>query len=898
MGWTRYFRRGRRDADLQAEIASYIAIETDENIARGLSPQAAHDAAVRKFGNPTRVREDVYVMNTIGWLETFVHDLRSALRLLARDKSFAAAALISLTLGIGANTAIFQLLDALRLRALPVARAAELVEVRIPPGSRTGSFNGRRPNHTYPMWVELQQRQQVLSDLFAWGATRFNTATTGEVRYIEGLYVSGSYFSALGVQPLLGRLLTEADDRRGCGPATAVISHAYWQRELSGSPDVLQRTVTLDGFAFPIVGVTPPSFFGMEVGRRYDVAVPLCADAVFRPGGRFEQRATWWLAVAGRLHSDVTVEQASDHLAALSPALFQATLPPTYGPRDAETYRNFRLQAFPSATGVSALRTSFGDPLVVLLATAGLVLVIACANLANLLLARAAARGREMAVRLAIGASRAQLVRQLLIESVVLAAGGAILGGLAAGMLSRTLLAVLAGDNTAVFVDLSWSWRMLAFTSGVALVACVLVGVAPAWRATAVAPGSALKAAGRGVAGGRERTGLRRGLVVTQVALSLVLLLGALLFSRTLYNLLTTDSGFSQQGVVVASVTHLSRLPDAGGDQQVLRRELRERLAALPAVAAVAQADVVPLGTSGFWNEEVRVEGESAPSSRISNFNRVSAGFFATLGIPMVAGRDFSPADTRSAPNVAIVSEAFVKRFVTAGGALGRTVRVDAPPGEPEPAYEIVGVVRDTKLQTLRDEIQPMVYVASTQEEDAGNGTQFVIRPRQRAADVMPAVAAAVAAFGPALNLEFTVLDSAIQSALVRERLMATLSVAFGVLAILVAAVGLYGVMSYTVARRANEIGIRIAMGAARRDVVRMVLNETAALVLVGVIVGTLLALASAGVARSLLYQLNPTDPTTVAIAIALLVTIGLLAGLVPARRAASLDPVTALRAD
>jgi putative ABC transport system permease protein len=885
MGWTRYFRRARRDADFAREISSYIDIETDENIGRGMTAEAARAAAIRKFGNTARVREDEYVMNTFSPIDTLWQDLRYALRLLARDKSFALAAVLSLTLGIGANTAIFQLLEAVRLRTLPVEEPENLALIRFPDRtSRMGSFNGRLPILTYPQWTDINERQQSFDALWAWSARRFNTSPRGEVHFAEGLFVSGNYFPALGVKPIVGRVLGPGDDYRGCGPGSAVISYAFWQREFGGDAAVLSRTISLDGSSFPIVGVTPPSFFGMEVGRMYDVAVPLCADQVFSGGtSRLDQRDAWWLAAVGRLKPGWTVDRATAHLGQISPAVFRATLPPLFGPKDAERFLALKLIAFPAANGVSTLRTNFQEPLVVLLVTAGLVLMIACANLANLLLARASARGREIAVRLAIGASRRRIVRQLLVESAVLALAGAIFGGLLAGVSSRVLVGVLAGDNPAVFVDLSWSWRMLAFTSAVAFLACLLFGVAPALRATALSPGLALRAVGRGLTAGRERFGLRRGLVVLQVALSLVLLLGALLFSRTLYNLLATDPGFEHEGIVTAFVTHLSRV---ARDAQELRRDLRTRLAAVPDVAAVAQADVIPLGDSGFWNESVRVEGAPAPTSKISNFNNVSSGFFRVLSVPLVGGRDFNDGDTLRSPRVAIVSEAFVKQFVPDGNALGRVIRQEVGVGEPEPAYEIVGIVKDTKLVHLRDNVEPMVYLASTQEKDPGNGTQLIVRARGSIAALIPAVTRAVNDFSPAVNLEFRVLQRAIQNSLLRERLLAAL----------LAAIGLYGVMSYTVARRANEIGIRMAMGAERRDVVRMVLGETSWLVAAGVVAGTGLALGAARFARTLLFGLEPTDPTTVAMAIAALAFVGLVAGLVPARRAARVDPAIALR--
>jgi putative ABC transport system permease protein len=901
MGWLRFLKRSRRDADCAREIESYLAIETDDNVARGMSLQDARDAAIRKFGNPTRVREEVYAMHSIGPADSLWQDVRYAIRVLAREKAFAAAALLSLTLGIGANTAIFQLLEAVRLRPLPVAAAEELAEVRIGGrASRTGSFNGRRPEFTYAMWSELVARQQAFVSLFAWSSRRFNTAPTGEVHFVEGLFVSGNYFEQLRVPPIVGRVFTSADDRRGCGPIGAVISYAYWQRAHGGDPSALNKTISLDGHAFPIVGVTPPWFFGMEVGRMYDVAVPLCTDDVFAAGrGRFERRDSWWLATAGRLAPGWTTERASEHLAALSPDLFAATLPLNYAAEDAKSYRAFNLNAFPASTGVSSLRTNFAEPLTLLLATTGLVLLIACANLANLLLARASARSREIAVRLAIGASRRRVVRQLLVESSVLAAAGGVAGALLAGVLTSVLVGVLAGDNHAFFVDLSWNVRLLGFTVGVAFVACLLFGVVPAIRATALAPATALKSGGRGLTASRERFGLRRALVVAQVAFSLVLLLGALLFSRTLYNLRSTDPGFAHDSLVVAMVTHLSRLGDTtGAPAQLLRRQLLERLELIPEVGAVAQADVVPLSTSGFWNESVFIDGAPTRERRIANFNRVSGDYFSVLNVPFVAGRGFDDRDTLESPDVAIVSQKFVTQYLGGQSALGRRVRVETGPGGPELVYEIVGVVTDTLVTGLRDEIIPMVYVANTQEDEPGNGSQFVIRPRRSIAELLPAVTREVGRFGPALNLEFRVLNTMIRDSLVRERLMATLSSVFGVLAGLLAAIGLYGVMSYTVICRANEIGIRMAMGAPRSAVLRMVLREAGVLVAVGLVLGLILAVAAAGSARALLFGLDPTDPTTLVLACGLLAVIGFVAGLVPALRASRLDPSSALRTD
>ena len=896
MSLTRFFKRRRRDEDAAREIASYIAIETDENIARGMAPQAAHDAAVRKFGNTTRVREEIYWMNTIRPIDTLWQDLRFAVRLLMRDKGFAVAAVVSLALGIGANTAIFQLLDAVRLRTLPVERPDELVEVRFPPGtSRSGSFTGRRPMLTYPLFDEIRRRQNVLGGIFAWNSSPLNTAAGGEVRRIEGLFASGEMWGVLGLKPALGRFYTPQDDRPGCGSPGAVLSHAYWQREFGGAPSVLQQTVRLDNVTWDIVGVAPPGFFGLDVGRRFDVALPLCGERLINNGvGREAGRSNWWLAAIGRLAAGRTEQQAIDHLASLSPDIMAATLPTGYTDEGEKQYHANKLTALPASSGVSSIRTQFGEPLVVLLGATGLVLLIACANLANLLLARAGAREREMAVRLAIGAARRRLVMQLLVESLLLALIGTVLGILVARGLTTILIAQLAAGFGNIFIDLTWNTKMFGFTVGVSVLACLLFGLMPALKATSVSPANTLRAGARGLTMSRERFGLRRLLVVTQVALSLVLLLGALLFSRTLYNLLSIDTGFDQK-VLVVFLNHQSLAGDVDRGR-ALREDIRERLAAIPGVDKIAQADMVPLNGS-FWNEMAMIDTPAGPGEKVlTNFAHVGKGYFETMQVPILRGRDFDARDTRQAPQVAIVNETFVKKTLAGADPIGRIVRIETPPSQPAQTWQIVGVSRDAKHTDLRDDFEPLVLLAATQETSAADWTRFVIKPRGEIDPITPAVVRKIAEVNPSIDIDFSVLSETIASGLVRERLMAALSGAFGVLAALLAAVGLYGVMSYTVSRRSNEIGIRLAMGARSVDVLKMVIAEAGWMVGAGVVIGVALGLGAAKSASALLFGLRPTDPATLASATALLAAIGLIASYVPARRASKLDPMKTLR--
>jgi len=832
-------------------------------------------------------------------LDTIVRDVAYGLRQLRKSPGFTLVAVSSLALGIGANTAIFELVEAIRMKMLPVQRPAELVSVDFERDSaRSGWFSTRNSRFTYTQYDEIRKRQEAFSGLAVWSATRFNLAAGGEGRYAEGLFVNGDFYRVLGVNPVIGRTFTAEDDTAACASPGAVISNSFWQREFGGEAGVLSRTVSLGGKVFPVIGVTPAPFFGVEVGRRFDVSIPLCADRLMSEDqvGRIPVRHAWWLAMLGRLKPGWSVERAKSHLHTLSPGLMEATLPERYKPDMVKKYLKNKIGATEGGTGVSGLRRQYEQPLWLLLATTGLVLLIACANLANLLLARASVREREIAVRLALGASRGRLVRQLLVESVLLAAAGAVLGAGLAQVLSKGMIAFISTSGSPLFVELSPNWRVLGFTAALAVSTCLLFGLMPALRATRMAPASAIRSGGRSVTAGPERFSLRRMLVVTQVAFSLVLLAGALLFVRSLRNLMTTDAGFKPEGVmtVVVDLSRGGKLPP----ERILGqyRELYDRVSTVPGVVSAGQVWFTPVSGAG-WNNDIGPDGTTAAASgKQSHFNRVGPKYFETMGTALIAGREFTAQDTLSSTKVAIVNEQFGRKFFGRPDIVGRTFRLEAPAGKPEQLFQIVGVVKNTKYYELREEFMPIGFFPVQQDEEPGPGAQYVLRVQGAPGDVMRGVKQVVAEVSPAIGVEFESLSKQLEESLLRDRLMAMLSGAFALLAGLLATLGLYGVIAYMVARRRNEIGVRIALGADRGRVILLVLRETGLLLGLGLVIGVMLALWAARGAATLLYALKPWDPVSMAASMGVLAMVGLAAGFVPARRAAAVEPMAALR--
>ncbi|MGD0128229.1 MAG: ABC transporter permease [Terriglobia bacterium] len=837
-------------------------------------------------------------------MQTLWQDLRYALRRLAKSPGFAAVAILTLALGIGANAAIFQLIDAVRLRTLPVQDPNTLAIVHLNTNHwGSGNFTGSYSEFTFPLWQQVRKRQEAFSSIAAWGGTQLNLARGGEVDNAQAIWISGQFFQVLGVQPILGRLISPADDpqdeQAGCSGAVD-LSYAFWQRRYGGEASVIGKTLTLEGHPFPIVGVTPPSFFGVSVGDRFDLAVPLCAEPQINAQYSFitgpRARETWWLALLGRLKPGWTLVRAGAQLGSIAAAAMQETVPPQYDAEGVKHYLGYKLEVRPAANGFSNMRRDASDPLYLLLGLSALVLLIACANLANLLLARASAREREVAVRLAMGASRLRLIRQLLSESALLAVAGAVGGGFLAAALSQALIAFVSTPDNPVFLDMPTDWRVLGFAAALALLTTLLFGLAPALRAGNVAPGSVLKTGGRGMTAGRERFRLQRILVASQVALSVVLLAGALLFARSLQNLMTRNPGFQQNGMLIANMD-TSPLNLSLEQGPSLERNLLERIRALPGVAAAAIAERSPVSDSSSNDWVLDAKGNHPNGASWEDY--ISPGYFETMEIPVIAGRGFTTSDSATSPKVAIVNQTFVQKFLgSTTYPIGVQIRVWAPPGKPARYYQVVGLVKDSVYQDMHAPMVPVMYFARAQSDEPllFTGPHLLVRSRAGFAGLLNSVKDEIGSVNPEINIQFKLLRTQIHDSLLQDEQMATLCGFFGGLALLLAAVGLYGVISYTVAQRTNEIGIRMALGSQRAGVIRLILSEVAILVAIGLAVGVGLTLAGSKFASSMLFGLKPRDPLTLALTVLILAAIGFAASFLPARRASRLDPMTALR--
>jgi predicted permease len=821
-------------------------------------------------------------------------DLRDAFRALRGTPVVSAVAILSLALGIGANTAVFSLVNSLMLRTLPVKDPQQLVQVMAGP-TRTSWSN--------PLWEQLRERDgQLFSGAFAYTAQRYNLARGGEAQLVNGIMASGKFFDVLGVPAMLGRTFTPDNDVRK-GPGTdnrqvAVISYAYWQRQYGGAADVLGKTIELDRIPFTIIGVTPPEFTGVDQGTSYEVAIPLAAEALMRgeKESAMDQRTWWWMRVLARLKPGDTMDRALTAFRGVQPQMRQATLPDNYRPKDLPNYLKdpFNLRA--AANGPNGLGRQYKDPLYIIMAVVALVLLIACANIANLLLARANARRHELSVRVALGASRWRIARQMLAESALLSICGTALGLLIAQWGARLLVMEMSGPSTASALNVSLDWRVMLFTAALATGTALLFGIVPAMRSTRVSPNDAIKEQGRSIVG-ESRFGFGSLLVVAQVALSLVLIVGAGLFMRTFSTLSSVRLGFEPDPLLIVSANAKRSAIDPS-DRTALYERLREAAASVPGVRSAALQNITPL-TNSQWDTLIdNPEGMSLPENeRDVYMNEVSPGFFATYGTPIVAGRDFTAQDTRTSPKVVVVNETFARKYFKGTSPIRRRVRNDPSPGETPPWKEIVGVARDAVYDSLRDAVPPTMYQSALQAEKPGPNVTIAVRAAAGSPALLTrGIADALSRVDADVTLTFKPFRDTVRAATVQERVIAMLSAFFGGLALFLAGLGLYGVMSYAVSRRRTEIGIRMALGAGPAGAIKLVLLRVALLVGLGIAGGTGLALWASRFVSTLLFGLPPRDPATLLTAALVLSAIGAAAGYLPARRAARIDPARVLR--
>lgn len=829
----------------------------------------------------------------MGFVSSLGRDLRFALRQMRQTPIVSGVALLSLALGIGANVAIFSLVNALILKPLPVHEPDRLVLVGLE------RIMGSDSALTNPQWEYIRDHQQVLGSVAVWGNPRFNLSAGGETRPAQGLFVSGRFFDTLGVTAHLGRTFTDQDDRRGGGPdgPVAVLSYAFWQRAYGGQPDVIGKPIVIDGHSFTIAGVSQRGFLGPQIGRAFDIATPLGTEPILRGAdSALDRRSTWWLNVFGRLAPGQTIEQAESRLRAFQPQLREATLPPDWRAADLAEYLQEPITLVPAGTGTSPLRQRYSRPLYVLLGIVGLVLMIACANMANLLLAQSVSRRKELAVRLSLGAGRWRLVRQLLVESIMLSTVGSLAGLLVASWGSRAIVSLLSSRTQVVEINLAMDWRVFAFTAAIGTLTGLLFGVAPAFRGTSLTPADALRDHSRGVVSGGGRLQVGHALVALQVALSFVLVFGSSLFVRTLVALTTQEMGFESSHVLVGNID-LRRTQAPPENRQQMFAQVRDALAAIPGVQAAATSFITPVSGS-TWNLGINVPGYAANDRRGVLFNAVTPKYFSAMSTPILAGRDFADTDRDGSPNVMIVNEAFAQKYFSGESPIGKIFTITGGPRTPDRVVEIVGMVANAKYQRLREAAQPIMYAAFTQERTVATSVRVVVRTSGAPMDSRNAVVQAIAGVNKEIAVDLKRLDEDLGSNVLQERLVATLSGFFGGLALLLAALGLYGVMSYTVTRRKNEIGIRMALGAEPKTVVALVLRNVAMITVVGLAVGVAAAIGAGRFINALLFNLASTDQTMIAITAITLVSAAAVAGYLPARRAARIDPMVALRED
>jgi predicted permease len=890
----------RLDSDFAQELDSHLSLLTEENIRRGMPKVEAQRAARLKLGNPSQLRESHHDQRTLPWLESLWQDIRFAARMLRKNPAFTTVAILTLALGIGANTAIFSLIDAVLLKALPVQHPEQLVEIQThSPGAYPIGTS-----FSYAAYQQLRDQSHVFSGLITTSNTQLHFTSGTQTEATAGQLVSGNFFSVLGVRPLVGRTIIPADDDSAAGtnPSIAVISYGLWQQRFGGDPSAIGKQIEVEGLPFTIVGVAPPEFFGLQVGTQQDFWVPMAAESLFHSPSWLPRPSYHWISIVGRVKPGIVPAQVRSDLSVIFSQMLADQAAHMRDGRDKQNFLAQTIDAASAGNGLSRLRRQFLKPLLILMVLVGLVLLIACANVASLLLARAASRRKELAVRLALGAGRWRLMRQFLTESILLATLGGFAGLLVAFFAGSFLVGLMSDSITPLVISLRPDIRVLAFTMAASLLTGALFGVAPAFRATQVDAGPNLKERASALPGGRRASRLGKSLIVSQIALSLLILAGAGLFVGTLRNLKTFDPGFVSDNVLLATVN-----PGKAGfkDDQLapFYEQLLDRLKQQPGAQSASLSMVTPVAGGGV-DLSVSVEGYVPhPDEDDSVYvNRISPGYFATVRTPLLLGRDFTPQDTLTAPKVAIVNEMMAKYYFRDASPIGKHVTLGAisASGNPD-TLEIVGVVKDSKYLNLREEIHRTIFTDCFQIAKMPGSLDLEIRTAGNPLSFAPIALREVSALSSSVPLtNFETLVQQVDRSLSQERLIATLSGFFGALALLLACVGLCGLMSYSVGTRTNEIGVRMALGAERQNVVWMILRESLALAAAGLSIGIPLALAAARLAANqisgLLFGISATSLSTLVFACAALTASAVLASYLPAWRASRVDPMVALR--
>ncbi len=901
---TSIFGRARRERELAEEIESHVRIETDELIHRGISPAEARRMALAHGGGVSEVHDACRDQRGVPFIEQLIQDIRYGARTLRRSPVFTAVIVVMLALGIGANTAIFTLIDAVVVRTLPVSHPEQLVEIGDP--ARVNSFSSgmlRADLISYPLYLDLREHTRSLAGLIASGRTgRIDARIDGADAPLErprGRYVSDNYFNVLGIPAFRGRVFGSAENRGAGASPVAVISFGYWTRRFHSDPAVIGKSIVVDDNAMTIVGITPQTFTGEIVGTSIDIWLPLSMHDGLQPNMRIlTDRNASWLLLLGRTAPGTTQAQAIDELGPLTDRMVLAN---ARGKEGAE-YSAKRMRFIgPGERGFSRVRATFETPLFTLLTGVGLLLLIICANVANLLLARAVVRGKEIAVRLALGANRARLIRQLLTESVLLALTGSITGLFFAWWASRALIA-LAFNGATVPLDLSLDVRVMGFTLAVSFVAVVLFGLVPALRASRVELATTLRANSAGASSGTlgqrgRRVALGKLLIAAQVALSVVMLVGAGMLVRSLRNVQSVDVGLDRDHLLIADVDMKAR-GYAGERLQQLARTLRERIGAIPGVEAVTYSENgIFSGTESGTNFEIPGYIARTPSDTDAAYDVVGAGYARGIGAHLVDGRDLETTDEQRAGRVALVNKSFATKYFPGQSAVGKFIHL-----QDTTLVEIIGVLADTHDHDLKGTPNVRMYFSYAQSNpgvDPAASLRFMVRAKGDPASVAAQVRAAIIAIDPALPIDGnTPLATLMEQSIGQEKLMAKLASAFGILALLLASIGLYGVMTYAISRRTREIGLRVALGARQQDVVRSVLFESLRLVAAGMIIGLPLALASVRLLRSQLTDVSLMDVPSIAAALTVLAASGIVASLIPALRASRVSPIVALQSD